>query len=86
MLRKIREVQEAGTRMSWEVYQYTTGDVPKSEWRQIDDYWYYFNESGYMVTDQWIDRYYVGSDGKMLTDTITPDGYYVDETGAWAPK
>ena len=69
---------------SW--YQYTTGDIPKSEWRQIDDYWYYFNESGYMVTDQWIDRYYVGSDGKMLTDTITPDGYYVDETGAWAPK
>ncbi len=67
-------------------YQYTTGDIPKSEWRQIEDYWYYFNESGYMVTDQWVDRYYVGSDGRMLTDTITPDGYYVDETGCWAPK
>ena len=59
---------------------------PVNQWQYIDNYWYYFNESGYMVTDQWVDRYYVGSDGRMLTDTITPDGYYVDETGCWAPK
>lgn len=69
---------------SW--YQYTTGVVPKNEWREIEDAWYYFDGSGYMVKDQWVDRYYVGSDGKMLTDTTTPDGNYVDENGAWAPK
>ena len=39
------------------------------------------------MTDQWVDvRYYVGSNGKMLKDTMTPDGHYVDENGAWAPK
>lgn len=69
---------------SW--YQYTTGLVPKGEWREIDGSWYYFNASGYKVVDQWVDRYYVGSDGKMLVDTTTPDGHYVDENGAWAPK
>ncbi len=67
-------------------YQYTTGEIATGGWVQIDDGWYYFDDSGYILTDQWIDRYYVGSDGKMLTDTITPDGYYVDETGSWAPK
>ena len=69
---------------SW--YQYTTGVIPKNEWQKIDGAWYYFDGSGYMVTDQWVDRYYVGSNGKMLTDTTTPDGHYVDENGAWAPK
>ncbi|MDO5417734.1 MAG: hypothetical protein Q4F29_11080 [Lachnospiraceae bacterium] len=67
-------------------YQYTTGYYPRSQWARIDKFWYYFNDEGYMVTGQWVDRYYVGGDGKMLTDTITPDGYYVDETGCWAPK
>ena len=67
-------------------YQYTTGLVPKGEWREIEGFWYYFNDSGYRVVDQWVDRYYVGSDGKMLVDTTTPDGHYVDENGAWAPK
>ena len=27
--------------------------------------------------------YYVGADGVMLTDTTTPDGYYVDGDGIW---
>lgn len=67
-------------------YQYSTGEIPKNQWREIDGAWYFFNEVGYMVTDQWIDRYYVGSDGKMLVNTTTPDGHYVDENGAWAPK
>lgn len=69
---------------SW--YQYSTGEIPKNQWREIDGAWYFFNEVGYMVKDQWIDRYYLGSDGKMLVNTTTPDGYYVDENGAWAPR
>lgn len=69
---------------SW--YQYATGEIPKNQWREIDDAWYYFNEAGYMVTDQWVDRYYLGSNGKMLVNTTTPDGHFVDENGAWAPK
>ena len=37
--------------------------------------WYQSPES-----DLW---YYMGDDGYMLTDTITPDGYYVDADGVW---
>jgi len=31
-----------------------------------------------MVHDKWIGDYYLGSDGAMLTSTVTPDGYRVD--------
>lgn len=68
-------------------YQFVTGEIPAAGWQEIDSDWYYFNELGYIMTDQWVDvRYYVGSNGKMLKDTMTPDGHYVDENGAWAPK
>ena len=36
-----------------------------------------------MVTDKWIGNYYLGSDGAMLTDTVTPDGYRVGSDGRW---
>ena len=37
---------------------------------------YFCDLSGRLITDQWIGGlYYVGSDGAMLTNTITPDGY-----------
>ncbi len=52
----------------------------------------YFIKDGYMVTNAWMPflesdgsgswRYY-GSDGKALTNTITPDGYTVDAQGFW---
>lgn len=47
-------------------YQNADGSYPKSVWQQIDSKYYYFNESGY-----------------MLSNTTTPDGYQVDESGAW---
>ena len=36
-----------------------------------------------MAESRWIGNYYVGADGAMLVSTVTPDGYYVDETGKW---
>ena len=50
--------------------------------------WYWFDNDGSMASSRWIfgkDRkwYYVGSDGVMLTNTRTPDGYYVDANGVW---
>ena len=67
------------------MYRYANGVMPSSQWCFIDNYWYYFNEYGYKLTDQWVGNYYVGSDGSMLTNTLTPDGNYVDENGCWAP-
>ena len=70
----------------------------KGWWYSLDDgsyyrnYWfldkgkyYFFNSDGYMVTDKWVGSYYLGSDGVMLTNTTTPDGYKVGGDGKWIP-
>lgn len=43
----------------------------KVGWQQIDGKWYYFNERS------------DGFKGMMYADTVTPDGYEVDGSGAW---
>lgn len=54
-----------------------------SRWSNIGGKWYYFDNVGYMVHDKWIGDYYLGSDGTMLTSTVTPDGYRVDASEKW---
>lgn len=46
--------------------------------------WYYCNDDGSMVTNQWIGDYYMGADGRMLRDTWVGN-YYVGHDGAWEP-
>ncbi len=53
------------------------------EWLNVSGNWYYRDDFGNNVTNQWIGNYYLGSDGVMLTNTWTPDGYYVGADGAW---
>ena len=43
----------------------------KTGWQFINEKWYYLNP----LSD--------GTKGKLYTNTITPDGYAVDENGAW---
>lgn len=51
-------------------------------WNTIGKDRYYFTTKGVMKQNCWIgNKYYVGSDGKMLKDTVTPDGYRVDSNG-----
>ncbi len=40
-----------------------SGWWPSSCWQKIDGSWYYFDASGYMVTNQYVDGYWIGSDG-----------------------
>ena len=55
-------------------------------WIKDSGSWYYLNNSGSMATG-WVKDggswYYLASSGKMLHNTYTPDGYYVDDSGAW---
>ncbi len=65
------------------------GTYPKDGWLMVDGKWYYFNPVGYMVTG-WIQSqngnwYYCDSSGAMLTNTWTPDGYWVNADGVWVP-
>ena len=64
------------------------GGMAANGWYQIGGKWYYFNSWGGMEKNSWIyglDKkwYYVGSDGAMLTNTRTPDGYWVNGDGVW---
>lgn len=56
------------------------------QWKQDTIGWYY-EENGSYPTNQWkeIDgkQYYFDSNGYMLYDTTTPDGYKVGSDGAW---
>lgn len=51
-------------------------------WQEIDQEMYYFNESGILQCDQWIDNHYVGLDGKMAKNQWINDRY-VDDNGLW---
>lgn len=82
--------QTTGTWLSNQVgwwYQYPDGTYPTNGWLLIDGAWYCFDGSGYMRTG-WIQAgdgrwYYCGSSGAMLTNTWTPDNYWVDANGVW---
>lgn len=55
-------------------------------WQMIDGKWYYLEPTGEMATGwrflngKW---YYMDKSGIMLVDTVTPDGYKVNEDGEW---
>lgn len=71
-------------------YRNYDGTWPAARWQQINGYWYYFNAAGYMVANDWIHHtddkwYYLGANGAMLTNTRTPDNYYVDANGVYIP-
>lgn len=81
----------ADTNGSWQLdqngwwYLNSDGSYTVNNWQQIGDKWYYFNQNGYMQTG-WVlwqgAYYYLGYYG-MLTNSWTPDGYYVGNDGRW---
>lgn len=56
-------------------YFNSSGYMLANQWMQDGNKWYFFDTSGCMVTNQWIGNYYLGADGAMLVNTMTPDGY-----------
>lgn len=42
------------------------GWYPVNEWLKIDGYWYYFKTDGYMASNEYIDGYWMGSDGAWV--------------------
>lgn len=58
-----------------------------AEWKQDNTGWWYQEDNGSYPTNswKWINGrcYYFDSNGYMLANTTTPDGYTVDATGAW---
>lgn len=67
-------------------YYMDPGGAMKTEWVLSDGNWYYMHKDGSMavgwvyVKGHW---YYLDQSGACLMNTVTPDGYRVNETGAW---
>ena len=67
-------------------YYLDSSGAMKVGWQQIGGQWYYLNGNGEMtigwqfVGGRW---YYMGGNGVMYANTWTPDGRYVDGSGAW---
>lgn len=60
-----------------------------SLWQKINGIWYYFNESGYMASEEYYNGYwfnadgcwyYFDSEGYMVTSQYI-DGYWIDADG-----
>lgn len=62
-------------------YYFTANGYRVTGWQNIDNGWYYFDETdGALLSNRWIDDYYVGSDGRKLTATWIGK-VWVNDTG-----
>ena len=63
------------------------GYALQNQWFLYKNKWYWFTDKCQMWNNEWLmingRWYYFYSDGSLAVNTITPDGYWVDETGAW---
>ena len=59
-------------------------ETKKQGWKQEGTVWYYLDEKGVPVKNKWVGNYWLGTDGKMVTNAWVDNGrYYVDGNGAW---
>ena len=67
-------------------YEEDDGSYPAEDFRKVGEKWYYFDETGYMVTGwrQCGGKYYFDESGAMVTDWRLLGGkwYYFDGSGA----
>lgn len=82
---------EAGWKKNATGYWYVRedGSYPKEQFEKIDGTWYYFDGSGYMLSDKWKKRpdgtwYYFDKSGEMATGwkLISNKWYYFKDDGA----
>lgn len=73
-------------RINDDVYCFNKDGVLVTGWYIANGHTYYFNEDGILQTNQWVEDRYVGEEGYILKNTITPDGKYVDANGVPSDK
>ena len=53
-------------------------------WFKTGNAWYFYNQNGALTRNAWAGNYWLGADGKMVTNAWVDNGrYYVDANGAW---
>lgn len=69
-------------------YCFNDSGYMRTGWIQSGNTWYYCDlNSGHMFANCWANIneawYFFDASGRMLTNTYTPDGFYVNESGVW---
>ncbi len=70
---------------------YYDNTYPYSQWREVDGNWYYFDEKGYIVYNEWRDGYWIGADyvwsyggrGSWKSDST---GWWFEDSYGWWPS
>ena len=53
-------------------------------WVKTGTSWYFYNQNGTLAKNAWAGNYWLGADGKMVTNEWVDNGrYYVGKDGAW---
>ena len=53
-------------------------------WVKTGNTWYFYNQNGVLARNTWAGNYWLGADGRMVTNAWVDNGrYYVDANGAW---
>ena len=56
----------------------------KQGWKKENNVWYYYNEDGSLARNKWAGNFWLGADGKLVTNAWIDNGrYYVGSNGAW---
>ena len=60
-----------------------SANTAKQGWVQSGNAWYYYNK-GSLVVNKWVGNYWLGADGRLVTNSwVDNNRYYVGANGAW---
>jgi hypothetical protein len=87
---KVTGVSAESTKVDFITYYQSTVQGLGSWEQQPNQEWKFKLNTGGYLTNSWVESvsiagnfYYVNNDGVMLTNTIAPGGYSVDDNGIW---
>ena len=67
--------------------QATAANTTKQGWIKEGTTWYYYNTDGTLARNKWAGNYWLGADGRMVTNSwVDNNRYYVGSNGAWIPN
>ena len=59
----------------------------KQGWVKEANTWFYYNIDGTLARNKWAGNYWLGADGRMVTNSwVDNNRYYVGSNGAWIPN
>ena len=63
---------------------YWVKDAQRPGWAQKSGSWYHYDNKGNLTKNAWVGNYWLGSDGKMATNSwVDNNNYYVGKDGLW---